>query len=316
MKRLLLSSILLTSCFSVFSQHYVENGGFENWENEGTDLVEPVEWNSFRTASGALNSFAPNDPIATKTTDAHSGQFAVKIETVSGPFGVIVNGNLTCGRINMGSTSPTNQSNHNWTVTSDTDFNQSIANTPDSIIAWVKYVPVGNDSAVISSQVHDDFDFEFPMNTESENHGIAYAQIHIGPTANWTRLSIPYEYTGLSMNNPAYVLINIASSAIPGGGEVGSTFYVDDVQLKYNELSTNSVNELPYSVHNTPEGVVVNLKSDDLGELEVVNITGQVVKTQRLNNKLSLVSDDFQSGIYLFNIKTDKGTVTRKVFIP
>ena len=60
MKRLLLSSILLTSCFTVFSQHYVENGGFENWENEGTDLVEPVEWNSFRTASGALNSFAPN----------------------------------------------------------------------------------------------------------------------------------------------------------------------------------------------------------------------------------------------------------------
>ena len=314
MKKLLLFNVLVFSSVVCFGQN-IENGGFENWENEGTDQVEPVEWNSFRTASGGLSSFAPNNPVATKVTDAHSGQFAVRIETVSGPFSVIVNGNLTCGRINMGSVTPTNQDNHNWTVTADTDFNQAITNAPDSIVAWVKYTPVGNDSAVISSQVHDNYDFEFPEDTDSENHAIAYAKKHIGATADWTRLSLPYDYTGLSTNNPAFVLINLASSAIPGGGEVGSTFFVDDVELIYNSSSISENNELPYTVHNTPEGVVVNLKSDDQGELEIVNISGQTVGTEVLNNNLTLIKSDFKPGIYLFNIKTNKGVVTKKVFI-
>jgi hypothetical protein len=300
----------------MFAQHYVENGGFENWENEGTSNVEPVEWNSFKTADGDLNNFAPSDPVATKTTDAHSGNFAVSIETVQGPFGIVVNGNLTCGRVHMGSTTATDQSNHNHTVTGDSDFSQAITNTPDSLIAWIKYTAVGNDSALISSQVHDDYDFEFPENASSADHGIAYAQKTFATTNEWTRVSMPYEYTGLSSNDPAYVLINITSSAIPGGGQVGSTFIVDDVQLLYNELSIEENTEiLPYKISSIASGIIVDMKSYDMGNVEVRDLTGKLIKKQVLNNMINHVSVDQPTGIYLVTVSTEKGQIVEKVFI-
>jgi hypothetical protein len=316
MKKIILFISCLSLSTAMFAQHYVENGGFEDWENEGTSNVEPLEWNSFKTADGDLNGFAPTDPVAVKTTDAHSGSFAVSIETVQGPFGIKVNGNLTCGRIHMGSTTAMDQSNHNHTVTGDSDFSQAITNTPDSLVAWIKYTAVGNDSALISSQVHDDYDFEFPSNAASEDHGIAYAQKTFATTNVWTRVSMPYEYTGLSLNSPEYVLINITSSAIPGGGQVGSTFIVDDIQLVYNELSIEENSQtLPYKISSIESGIIIDMKSNDIGNVEVRDLAGKLIKKQVLNNMINHVSINRSAGIYLVSVTTEKGQIVEKIFI-
>lgn len=252
--KLNLKNIALASMFFMgaiaFSQQ-LDNNGFENWENVGSNNEEPIEWNSFYTASGSLTSYA--EKTVWRDAAAHSGSYCARIETVSGPFGVVVNGNMTCGQVNMGSTVPSNSANHNITRTGNSDFHQALTTYPDSIVVWINYQGVGGDNGSVSAIIHDNFDYKFPESGTSADHAIAYAQQTFANTGGWTRVSIPFNYnSGASSDPAAFILVNLTPSAIPGGGNVGSKLYVDDIELIYNPvIITSTVTPLSYTVTNT-----------------------------------------------------------------
>jgi hypothetical protein len=237
-----------------FSQQQIDNANFENWENVGSNNEEPNDWNSFYTASGGLSGQAIKTVWRESApANVHSGSYAAKIVTGS-TFGISVNGNLTCGRVNMGSTSATDPSNHNHTVTSDGAFNHVLTERPDSIVFWAKYAPNSGDNGSVAAILHDNFDYKFPESGTSPDHAIAYAQQTFGSTSgNYVRFSVAFDYaSGASSSPAAYILINLTSSAAPGGGASGSTLYIDDLELIYNpRITTSSVSPLSYSVTNT-----------------------------------------------------------------
>lgn len=244
-----LASMLFMGAIAFTQQ--IDNSGFENWENVGSNNEEPIEWNSFHTASGGLTGYA--EKTVWRDGAAHSGSYCARIETVSGPFGVVVNGNMTVGQVNMGSTVPSNTDNHNATRPSNSAFHQTLTTYPDSIVAWINYQGNGGDNGAISAILHDNFEYKFPESGSSGDHAIAYAQTTFSNTGGWTRVSIPFNYNSGASNDPAaFILVNLTPSAIPGGGTVGSKLYVDDIELIYNPvINTSNVTPLSYTVTNT-----------------------------------------------------------------
>ena len=172
MKKILLTATILSSVFSLSAQQQIGNSGFENWETVSSG-EEPTNWNSFLSAGGALSNFA-GDQLES-STDVRPGSTGVKSAKIfsNSTLGIIANGNLTVGKINMGSASPSSTSNYNSSIITDANFSEAYTDTPDSLTFWAKFVPAsGNttDSARVSAIIHDNFVLLDPINVASQPH--------------------------------------------------------------------------------------------------------------------------------------------------
>lgn len=235
MKTNLLTLGLVMLTFIGLSQQQIGNSGFENWDNVGTGDEEPTNWNSFMTASGSY-AWAAGQQVE-QSTDAHSGTYSCRIFSTSS-FGIIANGNVTVGQVNMGSTTPSNSSNHNITRTGNPDFHQVLTDEPDSLVFWVKFTPIdGNDLGRVSATVHDNYEYRDPENAASTAEIVAKAELNFPTTSNqWERISVPFDYATYTSNNKnaEFILITFTTNENPGGGTANDEMLVDDVELIYN----------------------------------------------------------------------------------
>ena len=234
MKKIYASFFTILFSLAAFGQQ-IDNGSMENWDNLGSNDEEPSNWNSFMNASGGLSLFASKQVgQSTDIRSGTSGMYSVRVFSKS-TIGIIANGNLTLGRINMGSSTPSSTSNYNYTVTGNSDFSQQLNSTPDSIVFWVKYNnSSSSDLARIKAIIHDDYDYVDPMTSESEQHVVADAALNFESTnGSWVRKSVPFDYVGPS-TTPEYILVTFTTNMIPGGGSNGDEIFIDDVELIYS----------------------------------------------------------------------------------
>ena len=234
MKKNYASFFTILFSLAAFGQQ-IDNGSMENWDNLGSNDEEPSNWNSFMNASGGLSLFASKQVgQSTDIRSGASGMYSARVFSKS-TIGIIANGNLTLGRINMGSSTPSSTSNYNYTVTGNSDFSQQLNSTPDSIVFWVKYNnSSSSDLARIKAIIHDDYDYVDPMTSESEQHVVADAALNFESTnGSWVRKSVPFDYVGPS-TTPEYILVTFTTNMIPGGGSNGDEIFIDDVELIYS----------------------------------------------------------------------------------
>ena len=128
MRKTFTTLLLAGFAFTASAQYQIQNGNFEEWENVGSATEEPAHWNSFKTASGSLTSFGKKQvEKLSENAPGSNGSACVRVFAAS-TLGVVAQGNLTTGQINMGSTNATDASgNYNYTNTSDakrTDIRQ------------------------------------------------------------------------------------------------------------------------------------------------------------------------------------------------
>ncbi|MFM7758214.1 MAG: hypothetical protein ACKO6J_04705, partial [Crocinitomicaceae bacterium] len=111
MKKVTIASFLFTS-FSFFAQQ-IGNSDMELWDNVGQASEEPTNWNSFKSGQGGLTSFASQQvQRSTAIRAGAAGQYCARVWAKS-TLGIVANGNMTLGRINMGSTTPNDPNNYN-----------------------------------------------------------------------------------------------------------------------------------------------------------------------------------------------------------
>ncbi len=234
MKKIYATFFTIILSLAAFSQQ-IDNGSMESWDDLGSNDEEPSNWNSFMSASGGLSLFGSKQ--VGQSSDIRSGatgMYSARVFSKS-TIGIIANGNLTLGRINMGSSTPSSTSNYNYTDTGNPDFSQPLNSSPDSIVFWVKYNNSSNsDLARIKAIIHDDYDYVDPMTSESEPHIVADAALNFESTdGSWVRKSVPFDYVGPS-TTPEYILVTFTTNMIPGGGSDGDEIFIDDVELIYN----------------------------------------------------------------------------------
>jgi hypothetical protein len=235
-KKFTIASLLFTS-FSFFAQQQIGNSDMELWDNVGQATEEPTNWNSFKSAQGSFTSFASQQlQRSTSVRTGASGQYCARIWSKS-TLGIVANGNITLGKINMGSTTPDNPNNYNISLSADPNFSEALTSTPDSLVFWVKYTAANaSDSARVHAILHDTYDLRDPLDANSIPHIVARAERNYGKTnGSWARISVPFNYVvGSPALSPSFILITFTTNKTPGGGSNNDEVLIDDIELIYN----------------------------------------------------------------------------------
>lgn len=231
-----LSMSLLLSANAQELLYQIPNSNFEEWETVN-NVLEPLYWNSFKSATGTLAGQGQNQ--LSKSTDVREGATGSYSAHIFSKFIFIVkaNGNLTTGQINMGSMSPTNASNHNFTNLDNAAHNRPFNGKPDSVKVWLKFIPDNaNDLAQMSIWIHDRFAMKDPhaSATDIKTHAVAQALVQPTKTDDWKEITFPFDYAIGESDDPQYILVSITTNKVAGEGGKNDKLYIDDLSFVYN----------------------------------------------------------------------------------
>ena len=298
----------LTLSFLYSAQTQIGNSDMELWENVTAPTEEPVNWNSFKTGSGNFAGFANKQIERSANVRAGaSGMYCARIWSTS-VLGIVANGTMTCGRINMGSTTPANAANYNYSSIADANFSEACVDSPDSIVFWVKYTQAGGGSqnARIHAILHDAFDVHDPIDANSQSHIIATAELNYAATGgNWVRKSIPFTYLPNPGLLPGYVLVTFATNSTPGGGAANDEVLIDDISLVYEGgVGLHEASIEPMHVNYANEEL--SLFGQTQGALMVYSMNGAEVYNGLINGKATI---SLTAGIYVARLIDQKGNV-------
>ena len=265
-------SIYISICIvGVLNAQQIGSGNMESWDAVGTANEEPTNWNSFKSGQGNFVAFASQQiQQSTSIRAGATGTYAARIWSKS-TLGVVANGNMTLGRINMGSTTANSPDNYNFSVVSDPLFSETIENAPDSLVFWAKYTNSNaSDSARLKAVIHDNFEVRDPMDANSEPHIIGTAVLNYAHTqGEWKRFSVPFQYQ--NSNAPAFILVTFTTNKTPGGGGANDEVLIDDVELVY---STNTLEENDFSSITVFYAQGIHFKKE-FDEVQITSLSGQ-----------------------------------------
>ncbi len=244
-KKILTALLCVVATVTAQAQYQLANGDFESWETveytETKVCEEPVQWSSFYDATGGMKSFGTSTtPQIYKDEDKHTGsagQYSCRI-TSNSVFGVVAQGNLTTGCVNMGSASATDASgNYNYINEAREDQAMRFAGRPDAVRFWVKFsgVKTGNCSVLLTTKGYYQ-DPVYPGRNTATLVGQALSGTSIVSNDEWTQYTVPFEW--LSDEQPYYALVNVSTCAEPGAGAAADYLYIDDMEMIYNSEAT------------------------------------------------------------------------------
>ena len=258
---LFLFSFLGTSNAQTDPIYQLPNNGFETWYRETSNAgsIVPTNFNSFYSAYTNILTNIGVSQRCDSSRDVRAGatgDFSLYLYSNTA-LGVRANGNVTTGRMYMGSITATSVDNYNYT---DYTLNapkhyQEITGTPDSLRFWVKYLPGRSgatnttDKGRVRAYIHGSGECRdapvYPSGKVETDYyyGKAFKEF-FKEDGEWNCYEVPFEYTG---NNTArnadgnyYVLLSMTTNATPGGGANNPDLaWFDDFELIYSAWLTD-----------------------------------------------------------------------------
>lgn len=303
---------LLLSSFVATAQQYeqLENAGFEEWEDVGLPVEEPVDWSSIKTNDNPiLNGPAPI--VWGKSTDAHSGNYSLHLFNVYiSLIGQAAVGTMTNGRVHADLIIDNAWS---YTDTLDARWNTPLTHRPDSLVGWYKCYPEIGDFGTVKAVLHRGYGQQ-PQG-DSEWIGVAYFELPGDTVDVWTRFSVPFVYT--LDDTPEYILCYMTSG--DGVDALGaSSALFDDLELIYkpdgiDEFTAN--NFKAYASHG--EVVVrINESSGLKYQFAIFDITGrQVYDAEFYAGQENRFNPGLTNGIYILKANIGNKVLSKKIII-
>ncbi len=270
----------------------VNNNSMEDWAPEGNGNYEDPSGGFWETANKTVDLFPLTlNPNVTKSTDAHSGTYSAKLETTTW-FGQLAAGTVFSGEFepNISNPSESIQFGKPWA-----------GERPEFFRFWYQFEPVMGDSAECYVYLTVD-------GMPDTQVGEAYVKIK-DATSGWTEMEVPFTY--FTNDVPNEIAIVFASSAAGGTfeGQVGTTLYVDDVEL-YN-CSTGvtttfsseiSIKAFPNPVSESTINFAFSSSIND-GMIRIFSNDGKEVRNELFSGEQHEVNlDDLALGLYRFVI--------------
>lgn len=280
----------------------LSNGSFETWVNDN-GVQNPEGWKTLNPLSliGA--------PLtATLSSDAQNGNAAVKLETKQ----YILVGTIA-GLLYLGTFDAAQGLN---AVKLGVPFD---GGKPERLSGFLKYTSVNNDSAIIYTQLS-----KFRNNkhdTIAEASFVQYTSSNVYQT-----FDANFEYTTNSVA-PDSIIIVISSSGAGqnGGGQNGSTLWIDNLQLIYssNNLQTLSPDyKAAVQAFPIPADQILYLKIPEnytkstTLQIDIYNTQSQKVHTQPISPNEYIAVGHLPEGTYLYTLSnvTNQQIISRSKF--
>lgn len=258
---------------NTYSQVYqFENPGFEQWDGGNND--EPTGWNSYPSANctmliGCGTAKGKRHERSNNVRPGSTGNYSCRIYSTSPFAGIVANGALTSGQMQLVSLDANNSANGNRTIKDNNEFNHRLNAKPDSIVFWAKVHNASNASqACCHLYIHDNYNLQDPLpgnqagyeahivgkvpsyNFTNTSGGVAV------DNSGWRRHSSPIDYEGCPSNDPQFILITFSTNWEAMAGSAGDELFIDDIELIYNaNLSSITINgtEIPNFNQNTTD---------------------------------------------------------------
>lgn len=273
------------------------NGGFENWISVGPS-ENPTGWSSFN------DFYMYGIPeMSFKTTDAHTGQYAVRLisdtATIPPPLGTNTLDTIA-GYVFLG--------------TPDMN-NPGIAYTerPELMQAYVKGTLATGGYCYIIAGLR-----KWNAGTQSRDMVGQAVYFMDASVASYTMISVSFNYT--LPDTPDTLEIKIMAGDLGPGGIImpGNEFFVDDLTFTFPvKIDESANNSQDISVFPNP---VINRLSigspSEINAIEIHNMIGGIVYSSIITeSKNQIVADisDFVDGIYIVRIYTKKETFTKRI---
>lgn len=273
------------------AQQQITNAGFESWDTIG-DYTQPSNW--FTLNPLAIFGF---DPSTTITSDAHSGSFAVQLESIAGS-NTDLSGVLCTGPI--------------LNASYQADFSKikvPFTSKPQSIEVYFKSFPQPGDTCVMAMYLT-----RWNMALQKTDT-IAEAGLQFHDSIGvYTLASCAFDYSSPLPPDSMFIII---SSSIDGfNPSVGSKLILDDFHLTYS-TGLNNVAESSFQLYPNPACTQLTVLSEEAGAVKFYSVTGALVHQQNVDKKQTIVDVSlFEDGIYFMLLQSDRGMITsRKIKI-
>lgn len=249
-KKTILGSLFMTCALTAGAQgiyQFADPGFEQDW----TNAKEPGNgWHSFATAGGDYKWAAPMSPSPEHAAEGNN-QSDHSVKLISKDLRIAkANGNLTTGRINMGSYDAGDATaNYNF---SDITGGQALefAGTPDAVTFYAKFT-AGRDNANNQGRgqfiLHDEFAYQDPEVDDQVSHRVAKASQLIDVSTNWKQYTVSFAYDKNEKPAKQYLLASFTTNPV-AGGSAGDVLYIDDIYFVYNsELASLTYDGKPVS---------------------------------------------------------------------
>lgn len=286
--------IFITLCLCSFisaAQNTIPNLDFESWVlSASTRYEDPTPSNIWATPNYAMDLILgnPSTSIVQKSSDAHSGNYAalMKSRNIVGNF---AGATLFTGYLNTAS-----------------PFNPipmlgvPFTGRPIAMKGWYKYAPVGGDSSSIYIKLTK---WNITTNTQ-EVVGFAEKRDYTA-VATYSAFNLVVNYLSNDIPDSITLVFSASAGAEFGVGQVGSSLWIDDVELDYGASSINE-NMISSTVQFYPNPFTSSLQiksSIPQCTLSLYSIYGQLLfsTTQhQLNTEL------LPKGLYIVQARDNK----------
>lgn len=317
-KNLLILSVFALVFTSGITYAQLINPGFETWTN---DLAVPTAMNpnSGNATTGWIDynffnySLVGSSPVSVFRCDtAHSGNYSARIETVI----------YTPTSYNIYKAWGIPFIGHNYLDTLGILFDGNLNETTQTYMPGIpctqklssfsfyyKYAPKAGDTA------------ECRVLLVKQRNAVGGGLVKItSATSAWTQATIPFLYVDTVQPDTLYILFS--SSSLDRHPKPGSIFWIDDASVtilsSVNDIQIlNEMNIFP----NPTSGIFkLQLNSGQTAinnhQLSIFNMLGEKIYSSQINSdKTEIDLSKAPQGIYLVQIKTDKGVATKKLIL-
>ena len=322
MRKIFITLACLMGMFFLSAQNTIQNSDFEIWS-----YGKPINWTV--GVHGNITS-AVNIPVevnfGTQTSDAHSGNSAVKLESADFTipyvsYSVNLPGILQVGE-SEGFSIPLEDIMNIIQMFQDTtgigDFDSTdlssltsllkvlspgvpCSSTPAVVSAWVKYQPEEDDQFLMFAMTKQNgmpVDYSYKL-FDAENPS-------------------EYEEVGVSFDNfgaecDSIMIIMMSSTRLSSS----SVMYVDDVSLIYSGVGVDSHKDITESIYPNPVSEMLNIEVGNGQEYQwtLRDLTGRTLQSGKGVEKSTINVRRYPAGIYMLTLNVNGCERTRKVVI-
>lgn len=342
MKRFLFSLVAAFLMLQLSAQQpNISNPGFEQWSG-----TTPTGWTT--SISGAITgvpivgSFPISLNFGAKSTDSHSGSYALKLQTKSLNLSLLGIPTISVpGIAQLGTAGSFSISIETiqelMSIDSTTDMSDIISNldleelstftnifsrgepftmVPSAMKVWVKYLPpVGEtDTMLVLLGAYKQGQTSLLLMGDMPDTYGYYAVTE--RLEDYTQLTVPVSFDEEDLTCDSLVIVFVSSSFT---NAKSTELYIDDISFEYDYLSVNSSERIQMSMYPNPakDYMVINpANQSEAYDIMVYDMNGKQLKSvEKLTGDTRLSISDLAAGTYFLKLKQSGSELVRKFVV-
>lgn len=258
------------------------NQGFESWDNVGVEY--PNKWNPVDLIVYDLYGVFLNNEGVTQTTDAHSGNYAVKIS------------NYFHSNTNRYSYMYYGDTSSGWYPT------LPVSERYPYLVGYYKHISDLNDSALVSITMYD------------SGVSIGGGSQYFVPNTEWSDFFLPINY--YNSRTPDSAAVRFYSSRNDTIHDASTHLIIDDLAFSNFTLGKTRDYDETFKVYPNPTSRFIKISNiDQVDSWKIYGLDGKEISNAKMPKKDLLDLDALEDGVYNLVLMSQGLTRTKKIII-